>query len=49
MFACVVIEFGVLLTVSEVMASHMQQLYAHLEKRYENDLDWTLLPEKLRA
>ena len=30
------------------MAARMQRLDVDLEKCYENDLDWTLLPENLR-
>ena len=30
------------------MASRLQRIDVDLEKRYENDLDWTLLPGKLR-
>ena len=32
----------------EVMASRMQRLDVDLAKCYENDLDWNLLPGKLR-
>ena len=32
----------------KVMAARMQRLDVDLEKCYENDLDWTLLPQNLR-
>ena len=48
-FARVVgIAIGVLLQLYGEMASRLQRLDLDLEKCYENDLDWTLLPEKLR-
>ena len=33
---------------AEVMASRLQRLDVGLAKCYENDLDWSLLPEELR-